>query len=140
MTIDRRNFLKLAGTTAGVAAVAKSSVAEARPTKKMPDEALGLLFDGTLCIGCRACMPACKEANHMPAEQTALVQDGKHTEALWDAPPDISGKTLNVIKAWRNGSGEHKDQTVDGFAFTKHHLDTWTGARKTMNMSAHVHF
>jgi len=25
-------------------------------------------------------------------------------------------------------------------AFTKHHLDTWTGSRKTMNASAHIHF
>ena len=29
---------------------------------------------------------------------------------------------------------------LTGFAFTKHHLDTWTGSRKSMNMSAHVHF
>ncbi len=27
-----------------------------------------------------------------------------------------------------------------GLAFTKHHLDTWVGARHTMNMSAHVRF
>jgi Fe-S-cluster-containing dehydrogenase component len=119
MTIDRRDFLKLAGQTATVAAVAKAGVAEARPNKVMPEEALGLLFDGTLCIGCRACMPACKEANNMPAELTQLQLDGKHTEALWDAPLDISGKTLNVIKAWKSGTGEHKDQTTDGYAFTK---------------------
>ena len=29
---------------------------------------------------------------------------------------------------------------LTGLAFTKHHLDTWTGARKSMNMSAHIHF
>ncbi len=29
---------------------------------------------------------------------------------------------------------------MTGFAFTKHHLDTGVGARKTMNQSAHVHF
>jgi sulfite reductase beta subunit len=29
---------------------------------------------------------------------------------------------------------------LTGLAFTKHHLDTWTGARHTMNMSTHVHF
>ncbi len=27
-----------------------------------------------------------------------------------------------------------------GFAFTKHHIDTWVGARNTMNSSAHVRF
>jgi sulfite reductase beta subunit len=29
---------------------------------------------------------------------------------------------------------------LTGLAFTKHHLDTWVGARHTMNSSAHVHF
>jgi Fe-S-cluster-containing dehydrogenase component len=119
MSMDRRNFLKLAGTTAGVAAATKANVAEARPAKPMPEEALGLLFDGTLCIGCRACMPACKAANGMPAELTPLKVNGEQVEAVWDAPLDISGKTLNIIKAYRDGTGEHKDQVKDGFAFTK---------------------
>ncbi|MDP3231238.1 MAG: hydrogenase 2 operon protein HybA [Myxococcales bacterium] len=119
MTIDRRNFLKLAGTTAGVAAATSSGVAHARPNKKMPEEAVGLLFDGTLCIGCRACMPACKESNDMPPELTPLKVNGEEVNALWDAPLDISGSTLNIIKAYRNGTAEHKDQAVDGFAFTK---------------------
>lgn len=80
----------------------------------MPDDAVGLLYDGTLCIGCRACMAACKEANGMPAEHTELAIGD-----LWDAPLDISGKTLNVIKAYRDGAAVHKDQEKDGFAFTK---------------------
>jgi formate dehydrogenase iron-sulfur subunit len=29
---------------------------------------LGLLFDSTACIGCEACVAACKEANHLPGE------------------------------------------------------------------------
>ena len=119
MSIDRRRFLKLAGSTAGLAAVTKAGVAEARPNKVMPEEALGLLFDGTLCVGCRACMPACKEANNMPAELTPLKVGGEEVSAVWDAPLDISGSTLNVIKAFREGEGTHKDQAVDGFAFTK---------------------
>jgi Fe-S-cluster-containing dehydrogenase component len=80
----------------------------------MPEKALGLLYDGTLCIGCRACIPACKEANGMPPERTALAAGN-----YWDAPLDLSGKTLNVIKAYRDGAGLHKDQVTDGFAFTK---------------------
>lgn len=119
MSIDRRRFLKLAGSTAGIAAATSSGVAQARAKKVMPDEAVGLLFDGTLCIGCRACMPACKEANGMPPELTPLRVGGEEVNALWDAPLDISGKTLNVIKAWRGGEGTHKDQVIDGFAFTK---------------------
>lgn len=122
MTIDRRNFLKLATRGAAVTAAATTGVAkvaEARPNKQMPDEALGLLFDGTLCIGCRACMPACKEANDMPAERTPLEMEKGDVNAVWDAPLDISAKTLNCIKAYSNGTGETKDAVVDGFAFTK---------------------
>ena len=29
---------------------------------------------------------------------------------------------------------------LTGLAFTKHHIDTWIGARHNMNMSTHVHF
>jgi Fe-S-cluster-containing dehydrogenase component len=95
MSIDRRGFLKVAGTTAGLAAAATSGQAQARPNKTMPEEALGLLFDGTLCIGCRACMPACKQANNMPPELTPLKVGSEEVNAVWDAPLDISGRSTS---------------------------------------------
>ena len=113
--LTRRKLLK--GLAGGAGAIAATSIAEpalARGNLPMPDKALGLLYDGTLCIGCRACMPACKAANGMPAEHTELAIGD-----YWDAPLDISGKTLNVIKAYRDGAATHKDQIKDGFAFTK---------------------
>jgi len=113
--LTRRNMLKgLAGGAGAVAAASIASPAEARGNHTMPEKALGLLYDGTLCIGCRACISACKSANDMPAEHTALSIGN-----YWDAPLDISGKTLNVIKAYREGSATHKDQVKDGYAFTK---------------------
>jgi Fe-S-cluster-containing dehydrogenase component len=111
--IERRQFLKVVACTAGAAA-ALPDEAEAREARPMPTGALGLLYDGTLCIGCRACIKACKEANNMPPEHTAL-----NVGNYWDAPLDISGKTLNVITAYRSGTAEHKDQVTDGFAFSK---------------------
>ena len=117
MDNSRRRFLKVA--VAGTAAATCVDAAHARPNLPMPPQALGLLFDGTLCVGCRACMTACKEVNNMPAEFTRLDTPSDTTEALWDAPLDISGKTLNVIKAYRDGSGEEKDREKDGYAFTK---------------------
>lgn len=114
--LNRRDFLS--GTAGGVAAAAvvtTTTDAEAREAKPMPENAVGLLFDGTLCIGCRACIAACKEANHMPPERNALDAGN-----YWDAPLDISGKTLNVIKVYRDGAGIHKDEEKDGFAFTKY--------------------
>ncbi len=118
MTLDRRDFFKLAAKAAAVAATTSATAAHARPNKQMPAEAVGLLFDGTLCVGCRACMPACKEANGLPPELTPLEANGQ-VSAVWDAPVDISGSTVNVIKAYRDGAGTNKDQVVDGYAFTK---------------------
>jgi Fe-S-cluster-containing dehydrogenase component len=102
MMLSRRGLFQVAA--AGTAAIPALD-ARARPNKTMPDKALGLLFDGTLCIGCRACMSACKETNGLPPERT-MLENGDY----WDAPLDISGTTYNVIKAYRDGPL---------FAFTK---------------------
>jgi Fe-S-cluster-containing dehydrogenase component len=113
--LTRRSFIEgVAGGAGALAATTLAKDAEARPNKVMPDKALGLLYDGTLCIGCRACIGACKQANGMPPEETTLAIGN-----IWDAPLDLSGKTLNIIKAYRDGDGTHKDQEKDGFAFTK---------------------
>ena len=117
MDSRRRNFLKAA--TAGTLAAACAQKAEARENLQIPEKAVGLLYDGTLCIGCKACMAACKEANGMPPERTPLVSAVGSTETLWDAPVDLSGRTLNVIKAYVDGNGAVKDREVDGYAFTK---------------------
>ncbi|MCK6551204.1 hydrogenase 2 operon protein HybA [Myxococcota bacterium] len=111
--LTRRGLIEGSALAAGACVLTDADDAAARPNKPMPEAALGLLYDGTQCIGCRACISACKEVNGMPAERTKL-EAGDY----WDAPLDISGKTLNVIKAYRGGDGTTKD-TVDGFAFTK---------------------
>ena len=58
MVMNRRNFLRAAA--GGTLAATCVAPVEAREGKPMPESAVGLLFDGTLCIGCRACMSACK--------------------------------------------------------------------------------
>ncbi|HEY0845755.1 MAG TPA: hydrogenase 2 operon protein HybA [Noviherbaspirillum sp.] len=110
MSIDRRDFLK--GALGGGALLATSTTVEARENNPMPPEAVGLLFDSTLCIGCKACVAACKEVNNMPPEFSTKEQ-------YWDTPLDLSGKTLNVIKLYKDGTGEKKDREKDGFAFMK---------------------
>ncbi len=112
MSIKRRDFLKAAVT--GSAAVALPAPAEARPNLEMPPNAVGMLYDATLCIGCKACMVGCKEANDMPVENA-------DESPIWDVASDTSGKTLNIIKLYKNGTAEIKDQEIDGFSFVKRH-------------------
>jgi Fe-S-cluster-containing dehydrogenase component len=51
-----------------------------------------MLYDATRCIGCRACVTACKKANDLPGN-------------LYDPPPDLGGDTKNIIKLYQ-GEGE----------------------------------
>jgi len=102
MSIKRRDFLKAtAGTGALLAAGAQPSLA-AGTEGELPPEAVGILYDSNLCIGCQACMDACKRANDMPVEHSS--------GETWDNPIDLSAKTLNIIKMHREG---------DEFAFIK---------------------
>lgn len=110
MNMKRRDFLK--GALAGGAMLTTSGTVEARGNKTMPPQAMGLLYDSTLCIGCKACMAACKESNGLPPEFSTVEQ-------YWDTPLDISGKTKNVIKMYKNGTGIDKDEEVNGYAFMK---------------------
>ena len=70
----------------------------------------GLLYDATLCVGCKTCVAACKQANDNPAEFSTVDQ-------LWDTPLDTSGKTFNLIKMYRSGTMETKDAEENGYAF-----------------------
>ncbi len=116
MDIKRRDFLKtVAGT--GLLLAAGENPAYARPEKMMPPGAVGMLYDSTICIGCRACQAACKRYNDMPPENTFRPPD--MTDAIWDNPADLSSKTLNIIKLYRNGTGEEKNQEINGYAFIK---------------------
>ncbi|MDP3616532.1 MAG: 4Fe-4S dicluster domain-containing protein, partial [Rhodoferax sp.] len=110
---SRRDFLKgVLASSAAVTAAVVSPPACARDTLSRPAEGLGLLYDATLCIGCKACVAACKEANNNPPEFSTADQ-------LWDTPLDTSGYTFNLIKMYRNGTMETKDAEVNGFAFMK---------------------
>jgi Fe-S-cluster-containing dehydrogenase component len=121
MPISRRAFLKQAATGATAAAAATTPLAPANavergPKPRLPD-AVGLLYDSTLCIGCKACVAGCKAANGMPPEIDP-TQAGWNP-GVWDTPEDTSGRTLNIIKVYRNGTMAEKDRATDGFAFIK---------------------
>ncbi len=108
--MKRRDFLK--ATIGGTAALATAGAAQARPNLEPAEEAVGMLYDSTLCVGCKACVSMCKEVNDMPP----VIENG---EQAYDSARDLSGDTLNVIKVYKDGTAAVKDAEVDGFAFEK---------------------
>lgn len=114
---SRRKFLK--GAVAGGALAGSVAVplpAEARGNKTMPPEALGLLYDATLCIGCKACVAACKDVNEVNGTAPEFNAGDQN---YWDTPLDTTAKTFNLIKMYRNGTMEKKDSEKDGYSFMK---------------------
>ncbi len=118
MTMNRRDFLRVA-VSGGALSVAGAPPAEAaREAKPMPPDAVGMLYDSTLCIGCKACVSACREANGLGPVNEA---NPGWNDGTWDTPLDLSAKTFNVIKAYRHGTMAKKDRKENGFAFVKRH-------------------
>jgi Fe-S-cluster-containing dehydrogenase component len=86
MSMDRRALLK-GLAVAGTGAAVGSSPTEASEAPQAPPDAVGMLYDATRCIGCRACVTACKTANDLPGN-------------IYDPPEDLSGNTKNIIKKY----------------------------------------
>ena len=96
MGLDRRTALKTLAA-AGAAVAASPRRAEAREPRKPPADAVGLLYDATLCIGCKACVAACYEAN---------FPDQRPPGELYYDPVDLSSSCKNVIKEYDEGGSQ----------------------------------
>uniref|UniRef100_Q01R83 4Fe-4S ferredoxin, iron-sulfur binding domain protein n=1 Tax=Solibacter usitatus (strain Ellin6076) TaxID=234267 RepID=Q01R83_SOLUE len=109
--IDRRGLFRILAAGAATAAVAVPP-AQARvapeEVREAPQNAASMLYDTTLCIGCKACVGACNEAN-------GLLPDPGFSKAfgnIYDAPPSLNASTKNIIKLY-------KSRTSDEWSFVK---------------------
>ncbi len=87
MALTRRDLLK-GSVVAGAGTAALSGLAEARVPRPPSPRAVGMLYDATRCIGCRACVRRCLEANELPARPVAGV----------GMPTDLDASTKTVIR------------------------------------------
>ncbi len=122
MAASRRDFLKFTAGAGLLAAAGETPTARAATT--LPPEAVGILYDATLCIGCKACMVNCKRVNSVPGAPLyqpdgSIPYEFQGDDLVHDAPDDLSDKTLNIIKVYKQGKGIHKDQEEDGYSFVK---------------------
>lgn len=133
MAVDRRTLLK--GLTAAAAATAAAAPAVASRRRQAPPDAVGMLYDATLCIGCKTCVVACRKANNLEYEPHS---------SLWDDPVDLSGRTKNIIKLYHEGerTSYMKQQCMHcldpgcvgacmmgSFQKRQHGIVTWKGER-----------
>jgi Fe-S-cluster-containing dehydrogenase component len=94
MRLTRRNLLR---GLAGGGAAAAAGPAEARKRKVAGPDSVGMLYDSTRCIGCRACVAKCREANDLPPSRVHLGG------GVYDAPLDLDGRTKTVIRLVLDG-------------------------------------
>src|SRR5579863_5156194 len=99
MKISRRSLLQIAGVGAAGVAASQSAhgIVQGEPTPPRTD-ALGLLYDATLCVGCKACVSACSQANGLTP---SLGVSG----GLYQDPPALDAHTKNIIKLYRTADG-----------------------------------
>ena len=98
METNRRDLLK--GLAAAATLTAVPTAAIAREKAKAPADAVGLLYDSTKCVGCKACVAKCKEVNNLSADVTG------YGGGLYDAPTSLNEYTKNVIQLYEGPNNE----------------------------------
>ncbi len=149
--------------------VARCPVAAIRPAMVNGKPSLEVDEKKCICCGAcyPPCPPM--QINGEDSTKIAIWVGGKHSNArtkptfhklvianLPNNPPrwpEVEEKVMMILKAYKENArdwervGEWIERIgwprffeITGLAFTKHHLDTWTGARHQMNHSTHIRF
>ncbi len=105
--LDRRQFFSWvsAGAVGGASLVSSTAHASAR-AEQNDEEVVAMLYDATICTGCKACVSACNEVNNLPPDPG--VSDGRY-----QAPTALNAQTMNIIAL----CGDPQDE--DGHSFVK---------------------
>jgi Fe-S-cluster-containing dehydrogenase component len=108
MKLTRRGILQFLATRLAPAAVATGVAKASMPIDKPKDteQKVGLLYDTTICTGCKACVSACTQVN-------GLTPDTSLSGGIWQMPLDLNAHTKNIIKLY-------KDPEKNQFSFVKY--------------------
>ena len=118
MKIDRRDFLKILSVGALTVSGVKPVEARDWQYRGRPPKAPALLYDSTLCIGCKACEVGCKKANNLELDHSDLEKT-YGVKNVWDSAEDLDTNSWLKIKLYKNGNASVKDRETDGFAFMR---------------------
>lgn len=92
MPVNRKEFLKLAGLGLGGALLVPGSAAASSGDHDAGND-VAMLYDTTLCVGCRACQTACRDWNN-----TQVIKD---PSGIYDAPIELSADTWTLIQLYQ---------------------------------------
>ena len=95
MKLDRRSAFKVFTVGCGGVLAGRMATAKPEPPREAPADAVGMLYDTTLCIGCKACVSACSDANGLPTDPGLMGEQ-------YQAPRSLNSKTKNLIKIYQN--------------------------------------
>ena len=93
---SRRDFFKTLGLISAGAVGLKTKPTNAAPVKIVSDNRMGVLVDTTVCIGCRRCEYACKEAHGLP---TGNIED-YDDRTVFEKMRRPSSKALTVVNEY----------------------------------------
>jgi Ni/Fe-hydrogenase subunit HybB-like protein/Fe-S-cluster-containing dehydrogenase component len=111
MQSGRREFLKHIGWVTGAAAgllATPSAVASDHGHGAVPADAMGVLVDLTVCIGCRLCEHACKKSNGFDPGPVESYDDQSVFRQRRRPAPDA----YTVVNAWINPKDRTKQICV----------------------------
>ena len=97
MQLSRRDFVKGFGASTGTILLygvtsADKTLAASSTLVPVEEGRKAALYDGSICIGCRACQFACKSWNKLPPDSSG------YGGSIADSPSDLSAKTFTLIK------------------------------------------
>lgn len=94
---SRRDFFKTSALIAGITTATASSV-KAGPDNILSEDRSGVLIDSTVCIGCRKCEWACKNAHDMPSGSLESYED----RSVFDNSRRPDHTSLTVVNEYKN--------------------------------------
>jgi formate dehydrogenase iron-sulfur subunit len=90
--INRRTFLAFSGAGLGLTLIDRGAAGFGNASAA---DGIAILYDSSLCVGCRACQMNCKITNNLPSEST-------DPQGIYESPRTLSAKTWNIIQLRTN--------------------------------------
>ena len=97
--MNRRSALATMVSGATAVAVGKRAIA-GQAKNGTSSDVVGVLYDSTLCVGCRTCMGACKEANGLPP-------GAGEVEGVDASLCALSDTTKTIVNPHKHGDAEY---------------------------------